>query len=173
MTDYAAAPVQPIASALLTIDAAGNPQVTGRGFSAVTRSVPASLGDFLLTMDEGIGAADIGSGPDFTVGVIGPNGLDPACVRVGLTMRGGTTAPGVTTISARSVTITSTPGEGATQIRVTLRNTGNALTDPMGPGAPNADGSGLEIMLWNGCPTPDDAQAQLVGPLFQGAMQFP
>ncbi len=172
MADYAAVPVQPVAQALLTIDAAGNPQVTGRGFSTVVRAT-ANPGDFLITMDEGVGAADVGSGPDFTVGVIGPNGLDPRFARVSLTMRGGTTPPGTTTIQDRSASLTSTPGEGATQIRVTLRNTGNTLTDPMGAGVPNANGSGLEIMVWNGNAGPDNAQAQLVGPLFQGAMQFP
>ena len=61
MADYAAAPLQPIAQALLTIDAAGNPQITGRGFSSVVRA-SAFPGDFLLTIDEGTGVADIGSG---------------------------------------------------------------------------------------------------------------
>jgi hypothetical protein len=130
-------------------------------------------GDFLITMDEGTGAADIGSGEGFTVGVIGPNGLDPRFARVSLTMRGGTTPPGSTTIQERSVSLTSTPGEGATQIRVSLRDTGNAPQDPMGAGVPNAVGSGLEIMVWNGNAGPDNAQAVIVGPLFQGAMQFP
>jgi hypothetical protein len=174
MADYAGVPVQPIAHALLTIDAAMNPQITGRGFSNVIRA-SGSPGDFLLTMDEGTGAADIGSGPDFTVGVIGPNGLDPRFARVSITMRGGTTAPGSTTIAQRMVSLTSTPGEGATQIRVSIAGGpgfDNPL-DPMGAGIPNATGSGMEIMVWNGNAGPDNAQAVLVGPLFQGAMQFP
>lgn len=172
MADYAAVPVQPIAQALLTIDAAGNPQVTGRGFSGVVRA-SGFAGDFLLTMDEGTGAADIGSGPDFTVGVIGPNGLDPRFVRVAATIRGGTTAPGITDISDRSVSITSVPGEGATQIRIAIATAADVPTDPMGAGVPNAHGSGLEIMVWNGNAGPDNAQAVIIGPLFQGAMQFP
>jgi hypothetical protein len=179
MADYAATPLQPVAQALLTIDAAGNPQLTGRGFSTVVRA-SVNPGDFLLTMDEGTGIADIGSGEligqpglGFATGIIGPNGLDPRFARISLTMRGGTTAPGITTIQDRTVTITSVPGEGATQIHVALRNTGNAPTDPMGFGVPNANGSGLEIMVWNGNAGPDNAQAQLVGPIFQGVIQFP
>lgn len=172
MADYAAVPVQPIAQALLTIDAAGNPQITGRGFSSVVRASGAA-GDFLLTMDEGTGAADVGSGDGFTIGVIGPNGLDPRFVRVVGTVRGGTTPPGGTDISQRSVSITSVPGEGATQIRMTLTTNLDAAADPMGAGVPNAHGSGLEIMVWNGNAGPDNAQAVIVGPLFQGAMQFP
>ena len=172
MADYAAVPVQPIAQALLTIDAAGNPQITGRGFSSVVRA-SGFAGDFLLTMDEGTGAADIGSGPDFTVGIIGPNGLDPRFVRVSVTIRGGTIMPGTTDISDRSVVITSVPGEGATQIRIAMASALDAPLDPMGAGVPNAHGSGAEIMVWNGNAGPDNAQAVIVGPLFQGAMQFP
>jgi hypothetical protein len=179
MADYAAVPLQPIAQALLTIDAAGNPQLTGRGFSTVVRA-SVNPGDFLITMDEGTAVADIGSGGivgepgfGFSTGIVGPNGLDPRFVRVSLTMRGGTTAPGTTTVQERSVSITSVPGQGATQIRVSLRDTGNAPVDPMGAGVPNANGSGLEIMVWNGNAGPDNAQAQLVGPIFQGVMQFP
>jgi hypothetical protein len=171
MADYAAVPVQPIADALLTINAAGNPVITGRGFSSVVRA--SVTGDFLLTFDDGIGVDDVGSGPDFTVGIIGPNGIDPRFARVSVTMRGGTTAPGVTTISERIVTFIVMPGSGALQIQLTLRNAANAVTDPMGAGVPNADGGGVEIMVWNGNAGSDIAQAQLVGPLFQGAMQFP
>jgi hypothetical protein len=172
MTDYAAVPVQPIAHALLTINAAGNPVITGRGFSNVTRGV-GPIGDFILTMDEGVGAADVGSGSGFTIGVIGPNGIDPRFARVSITMRGGTGAPGTTTISSRIASLMSTPGEGAIQLGITLRNTVNALTDPMGSGVPDPAGSGAEIIVWNGNAGPDNAQAVLVGPLFQGAMQFP
>jgi hypothetical protein len=43
----------------------------------------------------------------------------------------------------------------------------------MGPGAPNADGGGLEVMVMNGNAGPDNANFQNVGPLFQAAMQFP
>jgi hypothetical protein len=179
MADYAAAPLQPIAQALLTIDAAGNPQITGRGFSSVVRA-SAFPGDFLLTIDEGTGVADIGSGglvnePGFgyATGFVGPNGLDPRFVRASLTMRGGTTAPGVTTLSDLSVSFVSVPGQGVTQIRVSIATALDLPLDPMGFGVPNTDGSGLEIMLWNGNAGPDNAQAALVGPLFQGAMQFP
>jgi hypothetical protein len=172
MADYAAVPVQPIAQALLTIDAAGNPQLTGRGFSGVVRA-SAFAGDFLLTLDEGTGAADVGSGEGFTMGIIGPNGLDPRFVRAAITIRGGTTAPGITDISDRSISITSVPGEGATQIRVAIATATDVSVDPMGFGVPNAHGSGMEIMVWNGNAGPDNAVAVIIGPLFQGAMQFP
>lgn len=185
MADYAAVPLQPIADALLTINAAGNPVITGRGFSSVARPAGSPIGDFVLTFDEGIGVSDIGSGntsivdgspvPGFgyTDGRVGPNGIDPRFARVNVTMRGGTTAPGTTTISSRIATFITTPGSGALQLEITLRNTANAVTDPMGAGVPNADGSGVEIMVWNGNAGPDNAAAQLVGPLFQGAMKFP
>ncbi|HYB24722.1 MAG TPA: hypothetical protein VED41_13050 [Solirubrobacteraceae bacterium] len=179
MADYAAVPVQPIAQALLTIDAAGNPQLTGQGFSSVVRA-SVNPGDFLLTLDEGTSVADVGSGgvvdqPGFgySTGIVGPNGLDPRFVRVSITIRGGTTAPGLTDISDRTASITSVPGEGVTQIRVALATALDVPTDPMGAGVPNAHGSGMEIMIWNGNAGPDNAQAVLVGPLFQGAMQFP
>jgi hypothetical protein len=183
MADYAAVPVQPIAFALLTINAAGNPVITGRGFSSAARA--SVTGDFLLTFDEGVGVADIGSGNVTTVngqdvpgfgypdGQIGPNGMDPNFGRVSVTMRAGTTAPGTTTISSRIVTWVVTPGSGALQLQITLRNTANAVTDPMGAGVANADGGGVEIMVWNGNAGPDAAAVQLVGPLFQVAMQFP
>jgi hypothetical protein len=182
MSDYAAVPVQPIAQALLTIDAAGDPQISGRGFSSVTRAT--GVGDFLLTFAQGIGVADIGSGSvsvvngsavpgfGFTDGRSGPNGLNPRFARVSTMMRAGTTAPGATLIVSRMATFTSVPGQGATQLRMTLRNVANALTDPMGAGAPNATGGGLEIMVWS-TSIPDDNAQKLVGPLFQGAMQFP
>ncbi len=171
MADYAAVYAQPVAQALLTIDAAGNPQIAGRGFSDVTRD-PAT-GGFLLTFDQGTGVADVGSGPDFTVGIIGPNGLDPACARVAMTMRGGTTAPGTTTINSLTATVVpGTPGMGGTQLSV-VTSIIDTPNDPMGHGVPNANGGGLEIMVWNGCGPENAAPAALVGPLFQGAMQFP
>jgi len=170
MADYAAAPLQPLAQALLTIDASGTPQIAGRGFSSVARGA-APVGNFMLTLDEGTGVADVGSGPDFTVGIIGPNGLDPRLARVALTMRGGTTAPGTTTISDLNAVFTSIPGQGA-QLEIGLAIDPATPADPMGPGAPNANGGGLEIMLWQ-VPTPDNVNTVIVGPLFQGAMQFP
>lgn len=182
MSDYAAVPIQPIAQALLTIDAAGDPQLTGHGFSVVSRVT--GVGDFLLTFAQGMGVADIGSGSvpiingspvpgfGFTDGRNGPNGLNPRFARVSTMARAGTTAPGTTTIVSRMATFTSVPGSGATQLRLTLRDVANALVDPMGAGAPSATGGGLEIMVWS-TSVPDDAAQKLVGPLFQGAMQFP
>ena len=179
MADYAATPLQVLAQGFITIDAAGDPVVTGRGFGTIERGV-SPLGDFILTFDEGSIAMDISSGPivnqpggnGLPDGRVGPNGLDPTKARIAMTMRGGTTAPGLTTLSPRSVQITTT-GSGATTIEVVVVNDVDAPTDPMGHGAPNADGGGIEIIIWYGGAAPDDVTQQVVGPLFQPAMVFP
>jgi len=172
MADYAAVPVQMVAQGLITIDAAGNPVVTGRGFSDIARGAPPA-GNFILTFDQGTGVMDVGSGPGEASGIIGPLALDPRFARIAMQMRSGTTAPGTTTLSPRSATFITTPGEGAAQIQVVVVDPTDTPTDPMGAGAPNANGGGLEIVVWYGNAGPDDAQQQFVGPLFQGAMQFP
>ena len=177
MSDYAAAAIEIVAEGLLTIDVAGNPVITGRGFSSVVRVAP--TGDFLFTFDEGVIAADVGSGsivnrPGFGApdGRVGPNGIDPRSVRVALTMRSGTTMPGTTTIADKSVAIST--GPGGTQLRVGLGNIADAPTDPMGAGAPNAAGGGLEIIVFYGnAGMPFDFSQQLVGPAYQPAMTFP
>jgi hypothetical protein len=180
MADYAATPLQVIAHGLIAIDAAGDPIVTGRGFSSIERST-GGPGDFTLTFDEGTIASDISSGqlinqpggnglPD---GRIGPYAIDPDFARVAMMMRGGTTAPGSTTLTPRSVAFVSTPGAGATQIRVVVVDDTDTATDPMGPGAPNASGGGMEIIVWYGGAAPDDVTQQAVGPLYQPAMAFP
>jgi hypothetical protein len=99
--------------------------------------------------------------------------------QVEFTMRGNSTAPlvpatpGSTTISSMSFEfIVPTPGQGATQLHVFLRNTVDAATDPMGAGVPTTAGSGLEIFVWS-LASVDNAAQQLTGPLFQPAMQFP
>lgn len=179
MADYAATPLQIIAHALVAIDAAGDPIVMGRGFSTIERSGPE--GDFTLTFDAGIIAADISSGPiinqpggnGLPSGRLGPNAIDPRFARAAMMMRGGTTAPGSTTVVPRSISYIVTPGAGATQIRVVIVNDMDALTDPMGSGVPNANGGGFEIMVWYGGAAPDDVTQQVVGPLFQPAMAFP
>lgn len=179
MADYAAAPSQVIAHGLITIDAAGDPMVTGRGFSIIERGV--GLGNFILTFDAGVVIADIGSGSvtnaagfGYPDGTVGPYALDPRKARIAMTMRGGTTAPGATTISPLSASFIMTPGEGSTQIQVVPVNVvTDAATDPMGHGVANADGGGLEIIVWYGGATPDDATQQAFGPLYQSAMMFP
>jgi hypothetical protein len=180
--------MQPLAQGLLTIDAAGDPIITGEGFSSVSRVT--GTGDFLLDFDLGTGVEDVGSGSPFIVngqavpgiypnGIIGPNGVDPARAQVAMTMRGNSTAPlvpatpGSTTISSMSFEfIAPTPGQGATQLRVFLRNNAAAATDPMGAGVTNVNGSGLEIFVWS-LASVDNVTQQLTGPLFQPAMQFP
>lgn len=177
MSDYAAAPMQVIAEALLIIDAAGDPQLVGHGFSSVVRVLPGP-GRFLLTFSEGVVPPDIGSGglvgrPGFgyTDGRVGPNGIDPTKVRVALTMRSGTTAPGTTTIADLNAQIAASPQ--GTQLEIALATALDAPTDPMGAGAPNADGGGLEIVVFYGNATADSFSQQLVGPGYQPVMTFP
>lgn len=177
MTDYAAAPIQPIAEALLIIDAAGNPQLVGHGFSSVVRVLPGP-GRFRITFDEGVVPEDVGSGglvnePGFgyTDGRVGPNGVDPNKLRVALTMRSGTTAPGSTTLADLNASVSVTP-QGI-QIDVAIANFLDAPTDPMGAGAPNANGGGLEIIAFYGNATADNFSQQLVGPNYQPVLQFP
>lgn len=180
MADYAATPVQIIAQGVLTIDAAGNPQISGTGFSVAARGA-FPVGDFVLSFDEGIGWADIGSGSlvgeagfGFPDGQIGPNGIDPRFARVSFTMRGGTTAPGTTTITDKAAVFVSVPGQGATQLHVGLAIDPATPADPMGPGGPNANGGGLEIVIWYGnAGQSDNFTQQASGPLFQPAMMFP
>jgi hypothetical protein len=180
--------MQPIAQGLLTIDAAGDPIITGDGFSSVSRVT--ALGDFLLDLDLGTGVEDVGSGSPFIVngqavpgifpdGRIGPNGIDPNRTVTSMTMRGNSTdpldpaTPGSTTVASMIFEfVAPSPGEGATQLRIFLRDSTDAATDPMGAGVPTVAGSGVEIMIWS-LASVDNVTQQLVGPLFQGAMQFP
>ena len=178
MSDYAAASLQVIAEGLLTIDAAGDPQITGQGFASVTRA-SINPGDFRIDLEEGVGVADVSSGSIVNVpgtngypdGRVGPNGLDTRLLRVAMTMRGGTTAPGTTTIADMSVGFVA--AAGTTQIRIALGNAFEVPTDPMGFGAPNAAGGGLEIIVFYGNATPDSFTQQLFGPNYQPAMMFP
>jgi len=185
---YDATVMQPIAQGLLTIDAAGDPVITGEGFASVSRVT--GTGDFLIDFDMGTGTSDVGSGSPsvvdgqavsgiFADGIIGPNGIDPARTIVVLTMRGNSTAPlvpatpGSTTIATLSFEfISPTPGEGATQLRVFLRNAADAATDPMGAGVANVNGSGLEILVWT-LASADNVSQQAIGPLYQPSFSFP
>lgn len=176
MSDYAAAAVQVIAEAMLVIDAAGDPQIVGRGFSTVVRGPGA--GNFTLTFDEGVCPEDVGSGmlvgrPGFgyTDGRVGPNGVDPSKARVSLTMRSGSVAPGTTTIADRTAVFTT--GPQGTQLSVRLATALDAPTDPMGFGVPNADGGGLEIIVFYGNAAADNFSQTLVGPAYQQVMKFP
>ena len=147
-------------------------------------------GDFLLDFDLGTGVSDVGSGSpnivdgqavaaQFPDGRIGPNGVDPARTFVSLTMRGNSTAPlvpatpGTTTVASLTFEfVAPTPGEGATQLRVLLRNSVDAAVDPMGAGVPTTAGSGVEILVWT-LASADNVNQQAVGPLYQAAFKFP
>lgn len=181
MGDYQSL-IQPIAQALLTIDAAGDPVIVGQGFASVERGA-APAGDFLLTMDSGSGAADIGSGslvgePGFGYpdGRVGPNGLDPRFAHVVLTVRGGAggLTNGATILSNLSASFVNAPDTGALQISIQTAAVPalGGQQDPMGAGVASIAGSGLEIMVWK-LSTPDNVNFQASGPLFQPSRQFP
>lgn len=179
---YDAVDVIPIAQALLTIDTNGDPQVAGAGFATVSRGP--GFGNFMLTLDMGTAVGDFGSGSPAIINgqavqggyshrEVGPNGLDPRFARAMVTVRGGTTAPGTTTLTSQSTEfVAGPPGSGSLVLQIVTRDVTDAAIDPMGAGVPNAAGSGIEIMVWSFA-TPDNVTIQQFGPLFQSSMQFP
>lgn len=128
MSDYAAAPIQPIVQGLLTVDAVTNvPTFSGRGVSDVAR---VSAGVFDLTLDEGL----IGNGGE----------IDPDKARSLVTVRGSATATPANATSITSVGVTyQTPGAdgGMTVVRLvfTVDGTPRVATDPNGVNAGGAE----------------------------------
>lgn len=149
MTDYAAAPSEPIVQGLITVGELG-PAFSGRGISSIVRT-PAGAplfgnahGDYLLTLD---------------VGLPGDVSLDAGFGRSFLTIRGAFSNPihFSTTIDEKAISYNSspapgvfvlgpTPGIGSNVVRVVLVASSTGLaTDPFG-----SDGSGCEIVIWRG-----------------------
>jgi len=128
MTDYAAAPSQPIVQGLLTVSGS-TPTFTGKGVESVTRS---ASGDFVLQLDPGL-PGNAGE-------------LDPDQARSMVTLRGGSGSPPVTTITQTAVTYqdSGTADGGFDQVRVVFSIAGTA-TDPNGAAA-----GGAEIVVWKG-----------------------
>jgi hypothetical protein len=92
MSNYDAAPIQPIINGIITI-VGGVPVFTGRGISSIVRTAAgALLGDFTLMLD---------------FGLPGNVGLDPAYAKSSLTQRGDPVT-GLTTITQQAITYPAT-----------------------------------------------------------------
>jgi hypothetical protein len=144
MSDYAAAPIQPIVQGLLTI-VAGAPVFTGVGVKSVVRTVGgAALGDFSLLLDPGLpgNAGELpptGIGTALTIAVPDPRTL---CTVRGAVATGATT---INTIGVSYILPSVPPGDGGeTTIRIVMQ-AGGAATDPVG-----AAGNGAEVITWKG-----------------------
>jgi len=166
MTDYAAAPSEPIVQGLLTLINNGvTPFFSGKGVSAVFRTPVAAtppgnaLGDFTLVLDAGLP---------------GDVGLDPAFGRSLIEVRGSALAvpAGSTSIDEKAINYATVVGAappvtpptfpiGANAIRIIL-SAGGVPTDPF-----DADGDGVEIVLWRGYARDPNYQVQIIGPLYQ------
>lgn len=147
MTDYAAAPVQPIAQGLITLV---GENVTGIAFFGIG-IVPSGpngplrngVGDYTLTLDRGLP---------------GNVAMDPPFGRVLITPRA--TAPGVPTLvlqKSQTFLVNPVPGVGADKIRILF--TGAGGTTPID--------SEFEIIIWRGDAGVELVNANLIGPLYQ------
>jgi hypothetical protein len=173
LTDYAAAPSQPIVQGLITIVevlSVLTPQFSGSGVSLIIRTplgapfVGNAAGDYLLVLDEGLQ---------------GDVALDPVFGRSLLTVRGSFTnvVPFGTSIDQKTISyaassaenvydVNPVPGIGSNVVRVVLAASSTGLaTDPVG-----ADGNGCEIVIWRGNAGPDSYSTTLIGPLFAPIM---
>ena len=170
MTDYAAAPSEPIVQGLITIMTPQTglpfPSFSGCGVSSIIRTPPGLplfgnlAGDYLLTLDEGLP---------------GDVAIDPIFGRSFLTIRGSLSNPIhlSTPIDQKSISYVASPspgvfvagplpGIGSNVVRVVLAVSATGLaTDPDG-----TDGSGCEIVIWRGNAGPDSYSTNLTGPLF-------
>jgi hypothetical protein len=95
MTNYAAAPIQPIINGVITVGE-GGPVFVGRGIFSIARTVGgAAFGDFTLILDQGLP---------------GDVGIDPVFARSMITQRSNPAAlpPGGTGLTQQAVTYPST-----------------------------------------------------------------
>lgn len=145
MTDYAAAPIQPIVQGLLTVDPVSHvPTFHGKGVSAVTRTAVGADILYTLTLDEGLpgNAGELQPGPT----VLGPQ----PDARTLINIRGSLTNAivGGTSIVATGVTYiapSTSPDGGVTEVLLVFTNAVPAAVDPTGTVA-----SGVEIIIWKG-----------------------
>lgn len=151
MTDYAATPVQPFVQGIIQCasPAAGPVSFQGRGVSAIGRGT-AAQGDFLLTLDQAVP----GSGGVVDAAALPAGGVLPSVIgdpRTLLTVRGGSGAPPITTITQQAVSygnivagvfVAAAPGASFSVVRVVLSIAGVG-TDPV-----DAAGGGCEVVCW-------------------------
>jgi hypothetical protein len=126
MSDYAAAPIQPIVQGLLTVSGT-TPSFVGKGVSSVSRT---GAGDYVLTLDPGL-PGEAGA-------------LDPNLARSLVTLRGGSGAPPVTTITQVAVVYhaSATPGVGDNTVELLFSIAGTP-TELSG-----AASAGAEVVIW-------------------------
>lgn len=142
MTDYAAAPIQPIVEGIVTLSG-GVPFFDGKGVSAIVRG-GALFGDFILTLDVGLpgnaGAVPFAP-PHFAPPIPAPFAPDPD-VRTLVTPFGIGNPPisGVASIGVSYIPSAS-PGVGAPQIEIVMTSAAGNPTDPAG---------GFMIVVWRG-----------------------
>ncbi len=152
MTDYAAAPVQPIVQGLLrvfTIDSTPMLAFFGIGILLTGPNAPLYMGTghYILTLDPGLP---------------GDVAIDPPFGRTLLTVRGptGGAAGTPTAIEGKSINYIPSPvaGVGANKIEIFLVNSAGTGTDPE---------VALEIVLWRGDAGVELTNLNIIGPLFQ------
>jgi hypothetical protein len=155
MTDYAAAPAQPIVQGLLR--AFGNEGVVltffGIGIVQTGPNAPFYVGpgNYILTLDPGLP---------------GDVAIDPPFGRFMMTVR---SAPGIpTTIVSKGINYGTSPvpgvfvpgpvpGIGANKLQILLANSAGVGTDAA---------TGLEIILWRGDAGVELTNLNIIGPLF-------
>jgi hypothetical protein len=138
MTDYAAAPIQPIVEGFVTFPGGvgTQPFFDGKGVSSIVRGT-AAFGDYILTLDVGLpgnaGAVPFGPSP--------PLAPDPDVrtliipLGIGVPPLSGIASIGVSYIPS------ALPGVGAPQIEVVLANAAFITHDPQ---------NGFQIIVWRG-----------------------
>jgi hypothetical protein len=145
MTDYAAAPIQPILQGLVSIDQNGNPQFFGKGASAVARVTGQAAGVFQLTLDQGLPGNAGAIEPLPTNSPFTPPFPDDPDPRTTITIRGTGTVPGTTisevVVSYGPGTPAPAPGVGDNTIFVSFATSAGVFTDPP---------AGFEIITWLG-----------------------
>jgi hypothetical protein len=157
MSDYAAAPIQPIVQGLLTVDPVSlAPTFTGRGVRSVTRTTaagpPAQI-LYTLFLDPGLPGNAGELQPSLPISVAFPVGFPTQPdARSLVTVRGSATnaIPGSTSIANVGVFYSvpsAGPGTdgGDTAILLVFTNAVPAAVDPTG-----AVASGVEIIVWKG-----------------------
>lgn len=130
MSDYKATPVEPIVQGFVTFTGpAGAPVFTGKGISAIARSVGHVAGAVILTLDRGL-PGNAGAVQPLPEGAIAPTFPD---IRTLVTLRGSGTPPltTITTIGVGYLT-SGVPGVGTTQIELSFSTVAPALADPAG-----------------------------------------
>jgi len=145
MTDYAAAPAQPIVQGLLTarnLDASGVVTFFGIGIVQTGPNAPiyVGAGHYILTLDPGLP---------------GDVAIDPPFGRFMMTVRGpgGLLVGTPTAVDSKSINYIQNPvpGVGADKIEILLN------VDPE---------TGLEIVLWRADAGVELVNANLIGPIY-------